>query len=293
MRFTIVIPSRNRPSRLRTCLEAIARLDYPHQEFEVVVVDDGSAPPLEDAVMREPLPGPVPVRFLRQGHSGPAIARNLGVSVAVGEWLAFIDDDCVAQRGWLKAIDEAARAHPGSLLGGSIRNGCPDNIYAAANQHLLETVTGWLVATHNSLRFFTTNNMAVNAREFERVDGFNKVFPIAAAEDREFCARWLAAGGTLCRVPSARVDHYHPQSLTVFTAMHFRYGRGAAFLHRSLRSSPVKTFSSGLHAHVFGHLWSGGDPVARKLAISGLLFLAQIVTAAGFAVERLFPTERR
>ena len=51
--FSIIIPTYNRPERLRSCLGAIALLDYPRKRFEVIVVDDGSKKPLDDVV--EPL----------------------------------------------------------------------------------------------------------------------------------------------------------------------------------------------------------------------------------------------
>ena len=98
--FSVVIPTYNRPSQLRECLEALADQDYPRTAFEVIVVDDGSTESLRgiDDLFRAKLP----LVFLRQQNAGPASARNTGAQHAKGRYIAFTDDDCVPARDWLR-----------------------------------------------------------------------------------------------------------------------------------------------------------------------------------------------
>ena len=73
--FSVVIPTYNRPQQLKRCLAALAALDYPHDRFEVIVVDDASPTPLNRLV--EAVQDRIRARFVRQErNAGPAAARN-------------------------------------------------------------------------------------------------------------------------------------------------------------------------------------------------------------------------
>lgn len=141
--------------------------------------------------------------------------------------LAFLDDDCAPKADWLARMDAAARLRPDALLGGSTRNANPENVFAATNQLLLDTLSVWLRETGSALRFFPSNNCAGRADLFRAMGGFDASMALAAGEDREFSARWLDSGRTLVQVPDAWVNHHHPQTIGSFWGMHFRYGCGA------------------------------------------------------------------
>src|SRR5271170_7752963 len=100
--FSIVVPTYNRPRQLAACLAALARLDYPRDRFHVVVVDDGSASPMDTviAAFRDRLD----IECHRQANSGPGPARNRGARSAKGRILAFTDDDCAPHSDWLKTL---------------------------------------------------------------------------------------------------------------------------------------------------------------------------------------------
>ncbi len=95
--FSIIVPTFQRPEGLRRCLAALLRMDYPADRYEVIVVDDGSDPPVEPLV-REAV-GAATCRFIRQENHGPGPARNAGAAQARGRWLAFTDDDCAPRPG--------------------------------------------------------------------------------------------------------------------------------------------------------------------------------------------------
>lgn len=82
-RFSVIVPGHGRPGPLAACLRALARQDYPADRYEVIVVDDGSEPPLGPGDADDPR-----VRWLRQPHAGPAAARNAGAATARGELLS-------------------------------------------------------------------------------------------------------------------------------------------------------------------------------------------------------------
>lgn len=102
-----MIASRNRPDDLRRVLQALAA-QATSRHFEVVVVDDGSEPP----VRLEDWDEPPTVRLLRGAGRGPAEARNLGVAFARGVVIAFTDDDTIPNASWLEAVLDHLNAHP-------------------------------------------------------------------------------------------------------------------------------------------------------------------------------------
>lgn len=86
-----IIPTLNRPRELRLCLEGFAHQAVPREQFEVVVVDDGSTEPIASVVA--PFESQINLRFERRAHAGLAAARNSGIQSARGRFLILYDDD--------------------------------------------------------------------------------------------------------------------------------------------------------------------------------------------------------
>ena len=256
MRFTIIIPTRDRPVQLRACLAGVRDLDYDPGEFETIVVTDGGAAlPTADA------------RVLRQHPArGPAAARNLGARHANSTWLAFIDDDCIPQRQWLRELETQLDGNV--MTGGMVRNAVETDQFAATTQAIIDYFYS------KQPVFFTSNNLAVNAARFHSIGGFDGTWPLAASEDRDFCLRWTASGGRLIHAPKAIVQHSHNPSLEGFLKQHFRYGRGACWLRRKHESVP--------------HEVSGAVRYAASRSNPALVLLAQLATVAGFLRETLW-----
>src|SRR5215470_1254780 len=110
--MSVVIPTFNRLEVLAEVLQAL-EFQQGAPPFEVVVVDDGSSDGtsawLRSRTFR------IPLRVLAQENRGPAAARNTGVAVAQGQWVAFLGDDTVPSPGWLAAHREAHRRHRDDL----------------------------------------------------------------------------------------------------------------------------------------------------------------------------------
>jgi hypothetical protein len=99
-RVSVVIPTRNRRRLLRQTLDALAHQSLA--EHEVIVVDDGSTDGSAEEVEADARAGR-PVRLVRGNGRGAVAARRSGVEVALGRYLAFTDDDCIPEPGWLAA----------------------------------------------------------------------------------------------------------------------------------------------------------------------------------------------
>jgi GT2 family glycosyltransferase len=258
---SVIVPTRGRPAQLARCVAALERLDYPHDRFEVIVVDDVDG-------------------------EGPATARNRGARRARGELLAFTDDDCRPGDDWLRALVDRWAAGRDVAVGGRTTNGLPDDAFAAASQTIVD-----LVYAHSNAggeaRFFASNNLAVPAAGFAALGGFDEVF--RASEDRDFCARWLASGGRLAFAPAAVVAHAPRLTLARFCRRHFEYGRGAYRYHRSRPVGMAASIRAELPFHsrslrLLGPVLSSAGG-RRAAPLVGLLALWQVANAVGFVSE--------
>jgi glycosyltransferase involved in cell wall biosynthesis len=262
----------------------LSRQDYPRGRFEVLVVDDGSEAPLDDVVA--PFRPDLTLTLIRQANAGPAAARNAGAEGARGEFLAFTDDDCLPDPAWLRELAEALTRAPGSMVGGTIVNAAP-SLYSATSQLIIDVVYRHYNADPLRARFLASNNMAVPAREFREIGGFDPSF--RTAEDRDLCDRWLHRGHQIIHTPGARVRHLKHMNAGAFCRQHFAYGRGAERFsrRRSERHSGSMLTESRFHLDVGNWLWYPLTQVAPRqaLPVAGLLALWQAANLAGFVWE--------
>jgi glycosyltransferase involved in cell wall biosynthesis len=281
--FSIIVPTFERPAQLSLCLQALTRLDYPRDRYEVVVVDDGSANPPDDIVnefrtLRS-------LQLLQQRRTGPAGARNFGSLHAKGEFLAFTDDDCQPDPGWLRELAPYCVAKPDHIVGGRTINALPQNPYSETSQAIIDTVYSYFNADPDNARFFASNNFAVSAEKFRQMNGFAERF--VTSEDREICARWRADGRGLSYAPKAVVYHAHNLCLRSLWRQHFGYGRGARRFHhaRALQGDPRFKPELAFYLRLFKTTASRPDKV-RGLQLTALLLWAQLANAAGFFSEK-------
>jgi GT2 family glycosyltransferase len=193
-KFSVVIPTCHRPDLLARCLESIR----PGQEnldaisYEVIVTDDAESETAE-ALIRSQFPW---ARWVQGPSRGPAANRNNGARQARGEWLCFMDDDCIAARQWLAAYDRASADESIDLMEGQTRiPEVTDNPF----QHIVYNRKGGA---------YWSCNLAVRRERFLALGGFDEDFTEAAYEDMEFAHRFHAARFQSKFYPEALV--YHP-----------------------------------------------------------------------------------
>ena len=267
---SVVVPSRDRPDALAACLRALEAQDA--SSFEVVVVDDGSTD--ADAVARV-VEGADRARLVRGEGRGPAAARNLGVRTARGPVVCLTDDDCRPGPGWVAAL-ATALADGADVVAGPTRNGRPGVAVAAASQAVTNHLTDASADGRGHVGFAPTSNVAGH-REVLTAHPFDEDYPLAAGEDREWCARLAADGIAVTWVPEAGVDHHQDLDLVRFWRQQERYGRGAHRVHAGAEGRRLQppSFYRDLVRRGFGE---GGRAGA-------LVVLSQVATATGVARE--------
>ena len=120
LRLSIVIVNWNSRDDLRACLESLAAQTY--RDLEILVVDNGSTDG-SAAMVSASFPA---CRLLAQpGNIGFAEGCNRGIEAATGEWVATLNNDCVAEPGWAQAIVEAAAARARDVRDAAVPDGLP------------------------------------------------------------------------------------------------------------------------------------------------------------------------
>lgn len=284
--FSIIIPTYNRPEPLAECLEALSRMTYERDKFEVIVVDDGGDTALDDVIrwFRDRFA----LTLLTQANAGPAAARNAGAAQAKGDYLAFTDDDCQPAADWLLTLEKCFAQFPQAAVTGNTINLLPDNLYAHASQLLIDYLYEHFNADPHHAQFLTSNNLALSTEQFRALGGFDTTFPNAAGEDREFCDRWLHQGNQVVFAPEVLIYHAHHLTLRTFWKQHFHYGRGAFRFHQILarrkgvrmKVEPFRFYADLLYyplAHARG---------SQIIWIVFLFFLSQVANTSGFFWER-------
>lgn len=111
VKYSFIVPVFNRPDEVEELLESLTAQKM--QDFEVVVVEDGSQKPCKQVCER--FADRLPVHYFSKENSGPGQSRNYGAERARGEYLVVLDSDVVLPEGYLTAVDgncAASRAMP-------------------------------------------------------------------------------------------------------------------------------------------------------------------------------------
>ncbi|HOX25962.1 MAG TPA: glycosyltransferase [Candidatus Krumholzibacteria bacterium] len=190
---TIVIPAFNEERHLEACLSSLRDLDYPRDRLEIIVVDNGST----DRTGTIARGGGARVLELPRGFVGAV--RNLGAASASGEFVAFLDADCVPLSTWLRDGVRALLDDPGL--------GAVGGIYLAPAQATwLEKAWAQRPQTRpGRVLGLAGSSLVVSRATFSALGGFDET--MTAGEDYEFCRRVRAAGLALLSLPGCAVYH--------------------------------------------------------------------------------------
>lgn len=192
--ISVVIPTRDRETRLAFALEALAEQTLERDRYEVIVV---RAPSGAKGLLTE-APEGLDVQFVRCEVAGPAAQRNAGWRAARGRLIAFTDDDCRPEPDWLERLLAAEAGSEVILQGRTVSD--PEErhlLHGFARSMEVEKFDPWA----------PTCNIAYPRALLERVGGFDESFTDAWGEDTDLALRAIAAGAEQRFVEDAVVRH--------------------------------------------------------------------------------------
>jgi len=203
VKASVIIPTHNRPDKLFDTLAGLKRQQLDAAAFEVVVVDDGSMPP----VVISASDGGPKLRLERTEGLERSAARNRGAAIATGELLIFIDDDISVESDFVAAHLRAHSEWPDVLAVGAVRlpNEAMAEPFARFRQKLEQNAVPHNRGLTQAANFCTAANMSIAKDSFAQLGGFDP--SISSSEDQDFALRHTAVGGRIAFVPEAEAVH--------------------------------------------------------------------------------------
>lgn len=252
-RISVIVPTFERRAMVMETIAALFSQDFD-QGFEVVVVDnashDGTAAMLVDIAPRASC-GFTGVRM--KENRGPAFARNVGLTLARGEFVSFTDSDCIPAPGWLSAFERALSSGFDAVQG---RTEAPPWHRKPLLSHYIET------ASADGL--FTTANAAYRRSVALAAGGFNPACDYW--EDVDLGWRAVRANARYGFAPDALVWHQ-----VIVQRPHVWLRHVLRFSNWPLIASRYPEF----RRHLFLGVWVDAFHAVMTLAVAGLV-LARI-----------------
>jgi O-antigen biosynthesis protein len=255
---SVVISTHERPGPLSLCIDSVLRADYPG--FEVLVVDNAPRTSATRDMIAERYAGDPRVRYLLEPTPGASAGRNFGLRAATGEVVAFVDDDVLADRLWLRNLVLGFQAAPGvACVTGMI---LPAELETPA-QVWIEEFGGFDKGYQHQIfdlgefapadplypyavgKFGSGASAAFDPAVLRRVGGFDTALgpatPARGGEDIDVFLQIILAGYRLVYEPRSLVRHHHRRDYADLRRTVQSYGVGlSAVLTKALMNPATR-----------------------------------------------------
>jgi glycosyltransferase involved in cell wall biosynthesis len=215
--FTVIIPVFNASHTIERCLSSLIRQSVKKEDYEIIVVDDGSKDGTSDIVKQ------FPVKYLWQTNRGPASARNKGAREARSEIILFTDADCVPQNNWIEEMVRYFDDQKVMAVKGAYKTSQKSLVARFAQIEFEERFE--MLKKVEAIDMVDTYSAAYRKSTFLSLGGFDPSFPVANNEDTELSYKMSMAGYKMVFNPNAVVSHLnHPDSIKKYARNKFWRG---------------------------------------------------------------------
>ena len=239
---SVVVCAYNAAATLDECLRHTCALDYP--ELEILVVDDGSTDATAEIARAHPRARLVPIE-----HGGLSVARNVGIDVATGDVVAYLDSDAFPTPEWPYYL---ALAFDGRTVVGAGGPNVPP-LDDPPSAHAVARSPGGpvhVLTSDDRAEHVPGCNMAFWRRTLLEVGGFDPVYT-SAGDDVDVCWKVLDAGGDIGFHPAALVWHHRRAGLRPYLKQQRGYGRSEALVEARHPDRFTPTGSARWTGHIY------------------------------------------
>ena len=205
MKYSIIVPVFNRPEEVDELLESLTQQTM--QDMEVIIVEDGSSISCESVVHR--YAGLLQLRYYTKENSGPGQTRNFGAERSQGEYLIFLDSDCMLPSGFLQAVDEELCREDCDAWGGPDR---AHESFTPVQKAINYSMTSFLTTggirggkKQMDRKFYPRSfNLGIRSSLYRQLGGFSAM---RFGEDIDLSLRIYESGASCRLFPEAWVWH--------------------------------------------------------------------------------------
>jgi glycosyltransferase involved in cell wall biosynthesis len=233
IKVSVVIPTYNSAEKLKECLNALEKQNFPSEKYEIIVIDDGSNDSTA-AIVRN-----FEVNYYYQNNRGPAAARNRGSEMAQGDIILFTDSDCIPDKSWIKQMVSSLQ--------------CPE-IVGVKGAYISKQRKLWarfaqvefterykLLQENKYIDMVDTYSAGFRKYIFLSMGGFDTSFPVPNNEDTDLSYRMSLKGYKMVFNPNAVVWHSsHPDSMKKYMKLKFWRGYWRMVVYQRYSSKMLK-----------------------------------------------------
>jgi glycosyltransferase involved in cell wall biosynthesis len=229
MYFSIIIPLYNRPQEIKELLETLTRQTY--QEFEVLVIEDGSSVRAEEIVRS--FDGQLAITYYEKENEGQGFSRNFGFAKAKGDYFIIFDSDCLIPPDYLAIVNQHLAKNWLDAYGG------PDAAHSSftpvqkAISYSMTSpfTTGGIRGNKKGIGQFHPRsfNMGVSRQVWKKAGGF---IITRLGEDIEYSIRIHSMGFKIGLIPDAKVYHKRRTNFFRFYKQIHFFGRARINIYK-------------------------------------------------------------
>jgi len=229
LKISLIIPVYNRPEEVRELLQSL--ILQSDKEFEVIIVEDGSTESSLKVV--EACSEQLDIKYFFKANSGPGPSRNFGCKEASGDYMIFLDSDCVIPPDYCKIVKASLDRSGADAFGGPDRAHPDFNRFQKAINFSMTsflTTGGIRGGTEKMGKFHPRSfNMGISRKVYNETGGFANM---RFGEDVDFSLRILENGFTTALIKDAFVFHKRRSNLRQFFKQVHNSGIARINLHK-------------------------------------------------------------
>jgi len=234
---SVIILTKNRSPLLEKNLDSLTQQTL--KPSEIIIIDNHSTDSTLQIIKK--YQQRLPIKSFKSNLKGYSKLYNLAIQKASGKLLCFLDDDCLADKNWLKFLITKNQQYPHEVIQGNTFSLPKNNLYAEImGNHYQNWLKSNLIGKEE-LRFLDNKNLLVPQKLIAKYGGF-PLKQNLGSEDVEFGLRMRQNGVKIIFQPKAVAWHHERNNLKDFIKQHYRIAQSESKLDKNLKNNKIGVF---------------------------------------------------